>query len=394
MFSFIRSCFFKTVAVVPAEPTSVSTATMAEVLFTAVVMAVFRASPPLLSIASQSAVLLPLPVTTTYGDDGCFFDESRTGSGSTNGCCCFNRGSSSTLKGLLLLNSARNTVGDDSSVFSATVALPVTGSMRSPTPKERVGDVGDMLLPGERLWNGLVDERIGEDGLLVMFRNGLLVLFPRSNGPSVGSISRAPVGTLIFSTTPPFCSEKCVTVTVSVVSEAAGSAAIPLVNGSVGDSTLLLLLLPLLPDPPPLDWTRLLPVPSPKGLPSPVVGEETAAGYLPPDTMEVLLVGDEIRAAGADVVATIVVTVVWPPVAIGVVVPVRFSVNLSPPFAVPIIKVTQDQFTHPAPECISHYIRECGHEGFCTGIGSYIINSKRDMRVQLNVAEQTHNRYA
>uniref|UniRef100_A0A2M3ZRM9 Putative secreted peptide n=1 Tax=Anopheles braziliensis TaxID=58242 RepID=A0A2M3ZRM9_9DIPT len=125
---------------------------MAEVLFTAVVMAVFRASPPLLSIASQSAILLPLPVTTTYGDDGCFLDESRTGSGSTSSCCCFSRASSSTLKGLLLLNSARSTVGEDCSVFSGTVALPVAGdSMRSPTPKERVGDVGDKLLPGERL---------------------------------------------------------------------------------------------------------------------------------------------------------------------------------------------------------------------------------------------------
>uniref|UniRef100_A0A2M4C5Q9 Putative secreted protein n=1 Tax=Anopheles marajoara TaxID=58244 RepID=A0A2M4C5Q9_9DIPT len=352
MFSFIRSCFFKTVAVVPADPPSVSTATMAEVLFTAVVMVVFRASPPLLSIASQSAILLPLPVTTTYG---CFFDESRTGSGSTSSCCCFSRTSSSTLKGLLLLNSARSTLGDDSSVFSGLVTLPVAGSMRSPTPKEMVGDVGDKLLPGERLWNGLVDDRIGDDGLLVMFRNGLLVLLLLSSGVSFGSISSAPVvGTLIFSTTPPFCSEKCVTVTVSVVSDAAGRAAIPLVNGSVGDSTLLLLLLLLLPEPP-LDWARFPPVPSPKGLlPSPVIGDETRPGYLLPDTMEVLLlVGDDIRGTGADVVATIVVTVVWPPVAIGVVVPVRFSVNLSPPFAeANHQRHTQDKFTHPAPECI------------------------------------------
>lgn len=63
--------------------------------------------------------------------------------------------------------------------------------------------------------------------------------------------------------------------------------------------------------------------------------------------------GDDIRGAGADVVATIVVTVVWPPVAIGVVVPVRFSVNLSPPFAeANHQRHTQDKFTHPAPECI------------------------------------------
>uniref|UniRef100_A0A182SZ04 Uncharacterized protein n=1 Tax=Anopheles maculatus TaxID=74869 RepID=A0A182SZ04_9DIPT len=116
---------------------------------------------------------------------------------------------------------------------------------------------------------------------------------------------------------PPFCSEKCVTVTVSVVSDGAGRAAMPFVNGSVGDSTVLI-------------WVA--PAPPPELVVTVVTGSPGRKQLLLPT----LPVGEVATRVGAFGEAIMVVIVVWllPPVGM-VVVPVRFNVSLSPPCSAP-----------------------------------------------------------
>lgn len=111
-----------------------------------------------------------------------------------------------SLNGLLFLNSSASASDCWGELGTLTISVEFNPTSEVPELFEEV----------EMLWNGLVEVLlgvigIGEDGW-DMFRNGLL-LATLSRG--AGLAAREWEGTLIFSTIPPFCSEKWVTVTLS-----------------------------------------------------------------------------------------------------------------------------------------------------------------------------------
>lgn len=101
-----------------------------------------------------------------------------------------------SLKGLLFLNSG-GCWGELGTLTGSAVFSPTS-------------EVPELFEEVDMLWNGLVDVLLGVTGIVGedgwdMLRNGLLLA---SFSREVGLVAREWEGTLIFSTIPPFCSEK------------------------------------------------------------------------------------------------------------------------------------------------------------------------------------------